>query len=107
LRIKAKDEPIGKIYKLGETNFGTCVAALFAIGPGWINVLPSLGTTSEADENYVLQHFLRFRSDSPSPAWSKQFVVPEEAEIEARRDQALSRARELIEEAKRQKESLA
>jgi len=106
LRIKAKDQPIGEIHKLGETNFGTCAAASFAIGPGWINVLPSLGTTSEADENYILQHFLQFRTDSPPPAWSQEIVVPEQAEIEARRDEALARARDLIEEAKRQKENL-
>ncbi len=94
LKIKEKDNPIGKIF-IGETNFGTCVAASFAVGPGWINVLPSLGTTSEVDENYVLQHFLQFRTDSPPPAWCQEFVVPEQAEIEARIAEA-RRAQETI-----------
>ncbi len=106
LRIKAKDEPLGKVRKFGETNFGTCVAASFAIGPGWIIVLPSLGATSEADENYVIENFLKLRSGLAAPAWSTELVVPQQAQIEARRNEALARAREFIAIAKNEKECL-
>lgn len=103
LRIKGKDQPVGKINKFGQTNFGTCVAASFAVGPGWIIVLPSLGVTSEADENYVIEKFLNFRSRSAPPSWSTALVVPQQTEIAARRDEALTRAREFIEIAKNEK----
>jgi hypothetical protein len=106
LRIKAKDEPLGKVQKFGETNFGTCVAASFAVGPGWIIVLPSLGATSEADENYVIENFLKFRSSSAPPSWSTDLLVPQQTQIETHRDEALARAREFIAIAKSEKENL-
>ena len=96
LKIDCDKEVIQRVYELGKTSFGTCLAATFQIGGGWINILPSLGTTSEADENYVIQHFLGFETDIPIPEWAQKFVLPGQPEIENRIKQAIAGAKTLL-----------
>ena len=84
LKLEPREKRLSDVSLLGTTNFGTFLAASCKIASGRINILPSLGSTSEADENYVLQHFLGFSVSASPPAWVGKFIVIGQREIESR-----------------------
>jgi hypothetical protein len=95
-----------QVCPLGTTNFGTCLAAVFDIGPGRIVVLPSLGASTETDDAYIIEHFLGFVVGVSAPAWVKKFTVPGQADAESRIRGLQQDAKHLVEKLDREKANL-
>jgi hypothetical protein len=106
LIVDEKRKASREVWRLGTTNFDTCLAAVFDIGPGRIVILPSLGTTTEADDSYVVEHFLGFQFGAAAPAWAQNLRVPGQPEVERRLTQLNEDAKDLVANIDREKGKL-
>jgi hypothetical protein len=80
--LKPKVEPgVSGIVKLATTKFGTCLALRVEFGRANLVLLPSMGTTPEAETNYVLEKFLGLRVGAEPPSWADRLEVPGQMEL--------------------------
>ena len=106
LRIGKKADAIDEITQLGTTTFGTCLAAVFRSNSGRVFLLPSLGTTLEEEERFVLEKVFGFGAPASLPKWAASILVPGQREIAERKQEKLDRAKQLLGEVKRENENL-
>lgn len=105
LRVGKKTDAVSDITEFGTTSFGTCLAASFRATAGWIILLPSLETTVEEEERFVVERFFGFGAPASLPKWAIGMLVPGQREIEQRKQEKLDRAKELLGEVKRENEN--
>jgi hypothetical protein len=105
LRIGKKTDAIDEITPLGTTNFGTCLAAVFRSNAGRIVLLPSLGTTLEEEERFILEKVLGFGAPASLPKWALSILIPGQREIAERKQEKLDRAKQLLEEVRCENEN--
>ena len=94
------------IARVGTTNFGTCLAAHLSFHPGEIFILPSLGTTVEEEDRYILKHFLGIGIQAGPPAWANALAVPEQKVMERALSEKQQSLKELFAEIQTQEKEL-
>jgi hypothetical protein len=107
LVVDSERKGIGNTYLLGTTNFGTCLAAVFNIGPGSLIILPALGTTVEANDTYIIRNFLGLQTGAAAPTWIQNLIVPGQHDAEARIRKFQIEAKQLFEKIQAEKTNLA
>ncbi len=108
--LKFKRDDKAKVFEhveLGTTNFDTCLAADFSLGSGHLFLLPSLGTTVEEEDRYVLKHFFGVGMQASAPAWANKLAVPEQKLMEETLSQKRESLEALVAEIKAQAKELA
>jgi hypothetical protein len=95
------------ISQLATTNFNTCLALRLEFGRANLVFLPSMGTTPEAESNYVLEKFLGLRVGAEAPSWAKTLAVPGQMQLNKLLLETRAEITNLIEQLKAQQNQLA